>query len=111
MPHVVRRSVRPRQLSGSRFGKPACGCRSFPCDADAVLLNASLADGTGQAFCALLRESGYTAPLIMLSGACDEAAIETSMAPDASEYVQKPIRLPTLMVCLGRHLSAAEPAA
>jgi DNA-binding response OmpR family regulator len=73
---------------------------------DAVLLDAMLPDGDGRMFCARLRQVGYAAPIIMLSGASTEADMRCGMEAGASAYIEKPVRMQVLMTCLQRHLSA-----
>ncbi len=98
-------------VGAASLREAAAAYNANPTRFDAILLDALLPDGDGQTFCVWLRRSGYTAPIIMLSGGCSEAAAGPSIAAGASEYVQKPVRVRTLMACLKRHLNAVEQAA
>ena len=64
---------------------------------DAVLLDVGLPDGDGREFCIRLRRQGKRMPIIMLTGAREEAEVVRGLNAGANDYVTKPCRLPELL--------------
>jgi DNA-binding response OmpR family regulator len=63
----------------------------------AILLDIGLPDGDGREFCAKLRRDGKNLPIIMLTGADDEADVVRGLDAGANDYVAKPFSVPELM--------------
>jgi DNA-binding response OmpR family regulator len=63
----------------------------------AILLDIGLPDGDGREFCAKLRRNGKNLPIIMLTGADDEADVVRGLDAGANDYVAKPFSVPELM--------------
>src|SRR5689334_7144424 len=63
---------------------------------DLILLDVGLPDGDGLAFCAQLRRQGHHMPILMLTGAIDEADIVRGLENGANDYVCKPFRVAEL---------------
>ena len=59
---------------------------------DAILLDISLPDGDGRDFCAQIRKQGHAMPVIMLTGAADDADIVSGLNAGANDYIAKPFR-------------------
>jgi DNA-binding NarL/FixJ family response regulator len=66
-------------------------------DFEAMILNVGLPDGDGRDFCKTLRKIGYERPIMMLTGATDEADILQGLASGANDYMGKPFRLNELV--------------
>ena len=75
---------------------------------DLVLLDLDLPDRNGREVCRLLRESGVTAPVIMLTAADGEADTVMGLEAGASDYVTKPFRLTVLLARVRAQLRAHE---
>jgi DNA-binding response OmpR family regulator len=73
---------------------------------DLVLLDLSLPDGDGLAFCAQLRRHGHHMPIIMLTGASNEADIVQGLQNGANDYVCKPFRAAELIARIRAQLRA-----
>lgn len=75
---------------------------------DAVILDITLPDGDGRAFCATLRQSGLKLPVIMLTGAGNEADVVSGLGSGANDYVAKPFRIAELLARLRAQLRSFE---
>jgi DNA-binding response OmpR family regulator len=75
---------------------------------DAVLLDITLPDGDGCAFCALMRRQGHRMPVIMLTGASAEEDIVRGLNAGANDYVVKPFRASELIARLQAQFRAFE---
>lgn len=71
---------------------------------DAVILDVGLPDGDGAEFCARLRRQGRTMPIIMLTGAAEEADVVRGLDLGANDYIAKPFRLAELLARLRAQL-------
>jgi DNA-binding response OmpR family regulator len=71
---------------------------------DAVLLDVRLPDGDGRRFCAELRRRGARMPILMLTGAGEEADVVAGLDSGANDYVAKPFRLNELLARLRAQL-------
>jgi DNA-binding response OmpR family regulator len=71
---------------------------------DAVLLDVRLPDGDGRAFCAELRRRGARMPILMLTGAGEEADVVRGLDAGANDYIAKPFRLNELLARLRAQL-------
>jgi DNA-binding response OmpR family regulator len=67
---------------------------------DAVLLDITLPDGDGCAFCARMRQQGHRMPVIMLTGASAEEDIVRGLDVGANDYIVKPFRAGELIARL-----------
>ncbi len=59
---------------------------------DSILLDISLPDGDGRAFCAQIRKQGHTMPVIMLTDATAEDDVVSGLNAGANDYIAKPFR-------------------
>ena len=75
---------------------------------DLVLLDLDLPDRNGREVCRLLRESGVTAPVIMLTAADGEADTVLGLEAGASDYITKPFRFTVLLARVRAQLRAHE---
>lgn len=75
---------------------------------DAILLDVGLPDMDGREVCRILRRSGVTAPIIMLTGAEGDADTILGLDAGANDYVTKPFRLGVLLARLRAHLRQYE---
>lgn len=71
---------------------------------DLLLLDLGLPDGDGRTFCADLRRSGETMPVIILSGHVDEEDVAQALDDGADAYMRKPLHAPELLARLRRLL-------
>jgi DNA-binding response OmpR family regulator len=71
---------------------------------DAIILDINLPDGNGRDFCAHLRKTGHSMPIIMLTGAAAEADIVSGLEAGASDYIAKPVRCRELIARLNAQL-------
>ena len=71
---------------------------------DAVILDVGLPDGDGREFCARMRQRGLTMPVIMLTGASDEADMVRGLDSGANDDIAKPFRLAVLLARLRAQL-------
>lgn len=71
---------------------------------DTVILDINLPDGDGRDFCAKLRKQGHKMPIIMLTGASDEADVVQGLDSGANDYVSKPFRASELLARLNAQL-------
>jgi len=75
---------------------------------DAVILDIALPDGDGRSFCESLRRAGLKLPVIMLTGADNEADVVSGLASGANDYVAKPFRIGELLARLRAQLRSFE---
>ena len=70
---------------------------------DLVLLDNLLPDTTGIQFCSKVREHRSTAelPIIMISGAADQALIEEAFLAGTNDYIRKPLNAPEFQARVG----------
>jgi DNA-binding response OmpR family regulator len=64
---------------------------------DLILLDLTLPDGNGRAFCAELRRRGHRMPVVILTGADGEADIVAGLDAGANDYIAKPFRMNELL--------------
>ena len=67
---------------------------------DAILLDITLPDGDGCAFCALIRRQGHRMPVIILTGASAEEDVVRGLDAGANDYIVKPFRAGELIARL-----------
>ena len=67
---------------------------------NAVILDVGMPDGDGRDLCARLRRDGINVPVIILTGADDEADIVRGLNSGANDYVVKPLRFAELLARL-----------
>ncbi|MFT3997029.1 MAG: response regulator transcription factor [Asticcacaulis sp.] len=65
--------------------------------ADLILLDVDLPDMDGREACRLLRKSGLTTPVIMLTGAATDSDQILGLDAGANDYVTKPFRFAVLL--------------
>jgi DNA-binding response OmpR family regulator len=75
---------------------------------DAILLDITLPDGDGCAFCALIRRQGHRMPVIILTGASAEEDVVRGLDAGASDYIVKPFRAGELIARLQAQFRAFE---
>lgn len=66
----------------------------------AVVLDVGLPDGDGRDLCVRLRQSGVTAPIVMLTGADAEQDVVRGLDAGANDYIRKPFRAAELVARL-----------
>lgn len=66
-------------------------------NADLMLLDVDLPDMDGREACRLLRKSGITTPVIMLTGAASDSDQILGLDAGANDYVTKPFRFAVLL--------------
>lgn len=77
----------------------------------AILLDVGLPDGDGRDFCARLRQSGNTIPVVLVSGLDEEDDVVRGLDLGADAYVQKPFASSELIARLHRLLPSGLPMA
>ena len=75
---------------------------------DAILLDVGLPDMNGCEVCRLMRSSGVTSPVIMLTAAESDADTILGLDAGANDYVTKPFRLGVLLARLRAQLRQHE---
>jgi DNA-binding response OmpR family regulator len=75
---------------------------------DAIILDLSLPDGDGRDLCAKFRRSGVKIPIIMLTGAGEEADVVKGLDSGANDYIGKPFRLAELLARIRAQLRTFE---
>lgn len=75
---------------------------------DLILMDLDLPDHNGREACALLRDAGVAAPVIMLTAADGEAETVLGLEAGASDYVTKPFRFTVLLARIRAQLRAHE---
>jgi DNA-binding response OmpR family regulator len=71
---------------------------------DSIILDINLPDGDGRDFCAKMRRDGHRMPIIMLTGAANEADVVQGLDSGANDYVAKPFRASELLARLNAQL-------
>jgi len=79
-------------------------------DVAAILLDVGLPDGDGRDFCARLRRSGNTIPVVLVSGLDEEDDVVRGLDLGADAYVQKPFASSELIARLRWLLPSEAPA-
>ena len=74
-----------------------------------AVLDVSLPDGDGCAFCATLRRQGFQLPVILLSGRGHEDDIARGLKAGADDYLVKPFGIAELLTRINAQLHHAEP--
>ena len=69
-----------------------------------MILDVSLPDGDGRALCREFRDSGVTAPIILLTAADSDADTIEGLNSGANDYITKPFRFAVLMARVQAHL-------
>jgi DNA-binding response OmpR family regulator len=69
-----------------------------------MILDVSMPDGDGRDLCRALRDSGVTAPIILLTAADSDADTIEGLKSGANDYVTKPFRFAVLMARVHAHL-------
>jgi DNA-binding response OmpR family regulator len=69
-----------------------------------MILDVSLPDGDGRELCRGFRDSGVTAPIILLTAADSEEDTVEGLQSGANDYVTKPFRFAVLMARVHAHL-------
>jgi DNA-binding response OmpR family regulator len=71
---------------------------------DVILLDVGLPDMDGREVCRLMRLNGVTSPIIMLTGADNDADTILGLDSGANDYITKPFRLGVLLARLRAHI-------
>jgi DNA-binding response OmpR family regulator len=71
---------------------------------DLLILDVDLPDGDGRDLCARLRGEGVAAPVLMLTGATEDADAIRGLDSGADDYVSKPFRFAVLLARIRAHL-------
>jgi DNA-binding response OmpR family regulator len=69
-----------------------------------IVLDVGLPDGDGRVLCRWLRDSGVTAPVILLTASDSDADMIEGLESGANDYVTKPFRFAVLMARVHAHL-------
>jgi DNA-binding response OmpR family regulator len=69
-----------------------------------MILDVGLPDGDGRALCRSFRDSGVTAPIILLTAADSDADTIEGLESGANDYITKPFRFAVLMARVHAHL-------
>lgn len=77
---------------------------------EAILLEVTLPDGDGRAFCRALRAREVNIPVLMIAALGDEASVVQGLDAGANDYLIKPFRLNELLARLRAHLRSHEQA-
>jgi len=75
---------------------------------DAILLDVGLPDMDGRELCRLIRQDGFSVPIVMLTAADSEGDTVMGLDAGANDYVTKPFRLNVLLARLRAHLRQSE---
>jgi DNA-binding response OmpR family regulator len=75
---------------------------------DAVLLDIGLPDMDGREVCRLMRRSGVTSPIIMLTASDSDADTILGLESGANDYIAKPFRMGVLLARLRAQLRQHE---
>ena len=71
---------------------------------DVILIDVGLPDMDGREVCRLMRRNGVTSPIIMLTGADNDADTILGLDSGANDYITKPFRLGVLLARLRAHI-------
>ncbi len=77
-------------------------------DFDLILLDVGLPDIDGREACRLMRKAAVKTPIVMLTGAADEADQVQGLEAGANDYVTKPFRFAVLLARVRAHLRSHE---
>jgi len=69
-----------------------------------IILDVGLPDGDGRVLCRWLRDSGVTAPIILLTASDSDTDMIEGLKSGANDYVTKPFRFAVLMARVHAHL-------
>ncbi len=75
---------------------------------DLLILDVDLPDGDGRDLCRRLRDAGVAAPILMLTGAAEDADAIRGLDAGADDYVVKPFRFAVLLARIRAHLRSHE---
>ena len=75
---------------------------------DVILLDVGLPDMDGREVCRLMRRTGVTSPIIMLTGADTDADTILGLDAGANDYITKPFKLGVLLARLRAHIRQHE---
>ena len=75
---------------------------------DLLILDVDLPDGDGRDLCRRLREADVAAPILMLTGAAEDADAIRGLDAGADDYVVKPFRFAVLLARIRAHLRSHE---
>ena len=76
--------------------------------ADLILLDVDLPDMDGREACRLMRKSGITTPIIMLTGAASDSDTILGLDAGANDYVTKPFKFGVLLARIRAQLRSHE---
>ncbi len=87
----------------------AAGLASAQADRpDLILLDVDLPDGDGRDLCARLRADDVSCPILMLTGAVEDADAIRGLDSGADDYIVKPFRFAVLLARIRAHLRSHE---
>ena len=75
---------------------------------DLVILDVGLPDGDGRSVCRQLRDGGFKAPIVMLTGSDSDGDTIEGLDAGASDYIAKPFRFNVLLARLRAQLRTHE---
>ena len=75
---------------------------------DLLILDVDLPDTDGRDLCRRLRDQGVAAPILMLTGAAEDADAIRGLDSGADDYVVKPFRFAVLLARIRAHLRTHE---
>jgi len=75
---------------------------------DLILLDVDLPDMDGREACKLLRNSGVSTPIVMLTGQTSDADTILGLDSGANDYISKPFRFAVLLARIRAHLRSHE---
>ena len=75
---------------------------------DLLILDVDLPDGDGRDLCRRLRDTGVAAPILMLTGAAEDADAIRGLESGADDYVVKPFRFAVLLARIRAQLRSHE---
>ena len=75
---------------------------------DLLILDVDLPDGDGRDLCRRLRDAGTASPILMLTGAAEDADAIRGLDSGADDYVVKPFRFPVLLARIRAQLRSHE---
>ena len=77
-------------------------------NADLILLDVDLPDMDGREACRLLRKSGISTPVIMLTGQASDSDQILGLDAGANDYITKPFRFAVLLARIRAHVRSHE---
>lgn len=111
---ALRQSLAEQLARHAEFASVECGTAAAALETvsrerfDAILLDIGLPDMDGRELCRIMRRTGVTAPIVMLTAADSEADTIFGLDAGANDYVTKPFRLSVLLARLRAHLRQSE---